>query len=90
MSLVNLSLSSAVNLSPLHEVLIYSTHFLPQLRQFWDIFRVELGDEGPYQVSISAMRLRFSELKESDNEAWKIRAKGLKDVYEEIDGVLHH
>ena len=36
------------------------------------------------------MRLRLSELQESDNEARKIRAEGLKDDYEEIDGVLHH
>ena len=36
------------------------------------------------------MRLRFLELQESDNETRKIRAKGLKDDYEEVDGVLYH
>ena len=35
------------------------------------------------------MRLRLSELQESDPEARKIRAEGL-DGYEDIDGVLHH
>ena len=36
------------------------------------------------------MRLRLLELQESDNEARKIRAKGLKSDYKELDGVLHH
>ena len=36
------------------------------------------------------MRLRLPELQESDDEARKIRAKGLKDDYEEVDGVLHY
>ena len=83
-------LSTSAELSPLHQVLICGTQVLPQLRQFWDIFRAELGIEGPYQVSIGAMRLRLSELQESDNKAWKIRAEGLKNDYEEVDGVLHH
>ena len=40
-SLTNASLSSlstSVELSPLYQVLIYGTHVLPQLRQFWDTF----------------------------------------------------
>ena len=49
-----------------------------------------MGAEGPYQVSIGTMRLRLSELQESDDEAQKIRAEGLKSDYEEVDGVLHH
>ena len=65
-------------------------HVLPQLRQFWDMFQAELGAEGPYQVSIGAMRPKLSELQESNDKAWKIRAEGLKDDYEEVDGVLHH
>ena len=36
------------------------------------------------------MRLRLSELQESDNEARKIRAEGLKNDYKEVDRVLHH
>ena len=36
------------------------------------------------------MRLRLVELQESDNKARKIRAKGLKNGYKEVDGVLHH
>ena len=92
-SLTNASLSglsTSAELSPLHRVLICGTHVLPQLRQFWDTFRAELGTEGPYQVSIGAMRLRLLELQESDDEARKIRAEGLKNNYEEVDGVLHH
>ena len=83
-------LSTSAKLLPLHRVLICGTHVLPQLRQFWDTFRAELGAEGPYRVSIGSMRLRLSELQESDDEARKIRAEGPKDDYEEVDGVLHH
>ena len=83
-------LSASAELSSLHRVFICGTHVLPQLRQFWDTFRAELGAEGPYQVSIGSMRLRLSELQESDDEARKIRAEGPKDNYEEVDGVLHH
>ena len=92
-SLTNASLSglnTSAELSPLHRVLICGTHVLPQLRQFWDTFRAELGTEGPYQVSIGAICLRLSELQESDDKARKIRAEGLKDDYEEVDRVLQY
>ena len=36
------------------------------------------------------MRLRLSELQESDDEAQKIRAKGLKNGYEEVEEILYH
>ena len=36
------------------------------------------------------MRLRLSELQESDDKAWKTKVKGLKDANKEVDGVLHH
>ena len=65
-------------------------HVLPQLRQFWDTFQAELGSEGPYPISIGAMRLRLSEMQELDDEAQKIRAERLKSNYEEVDEVLHH
>ena len=64
-SLTNASLSglsTSAELLPLYRVLICNTHVLPQLRQFWDTFQAELGAEGPYQVSIGAMRLRLLEL----------------------------
>ena len=85
-----LGLSALAKLLSLHRVFIYGTHVLLQLRQFWDMFQAELGAEGPYQVSIGAMRLRLLELQKSDNEARKIRAEGLKSNYEEVDRVLHH
>ena len=62
---------------------------LPQLRQFWDMFQTELADENPYKASIGGMRLRLSELQESDEEAQRIRAEGLNG-YKELDGVLYH
>ena len=74
-SLSGLSLNSAINLLPLQQVLICGTHVLPQLRQFWDRFRVELADENPYKASIGGMRLRLSELQESDLEAQKLKSK---------------
>ena len=83
-------LNASAELSLHHRVLICGTHVRPQLRQFWDTFQAELGAEGPYRVSIGSMRLRLSELQESDDEARKIRAEGPKDDYEEVDGVLHH
>ena len=91
-SLTNASLSSlstSVELLPLHWVLICRTHVLPQLRQFWDTFWMELADENAYKASIGGMRLRLSELQESDEEARRIRAEGLNG-YEELDGVLYH
>ena len=54
------------------------------------MFRPELADKSSYKASISSMRLRLLELQESDDEARKIRIERLKDVYEEVDGVLHH
>ena len=36
------------------------------------------------------MRLRLSELQESNDEAQKIRAERPKNVYEEVDRVLHY
>ena len=64
-SLTNASLSSlstSVELSPLHQVLICGTHVLPQLRQFWDTFQAKLANENPYKASIGGMSLRLSEL----------------------------
>ena len=90
-SLSGLSLNSATDLSPLHRVLICGTHVLPQLRQFWDTFRTELADENPYKASIGGMRLRLSELQESDPEAQELKSKEqLPDGGEDINGVLHH
>ena len=83
-SLTNASfsgLSTSAKLLSLPLVFICGTHVLPQLRQFWNTFQAKLGAEGPYQVSIGAMRLRLSELEESDDEARKMRAKGLKNNY---------
>ena len=83
-------LSTSAKLSPLHQVLIYGTHVLPQLCQFWDTFQAKLCNESLYQVSIGVMHLRLLELQELDVEAQKIRAEGLKNGYEEVDGILHY
>ena len=63
----------------------------PQLRQFWDTFRAELADENPYKASIGRMRLRLSEVQESDPKAQKLKSKEqLPDGLENIDRVLYH
>ena len=61
-SLTNATLSGLsvlAILSPLHQVFICRTHGLPQLRYFWDTFRLELVNKGPYKVSIGRMQLRL-------------------------------
>ena len=83
-------MSNPSQLSLLHRVFICSTHVLPQIHQFWDTFQAELGDEGHYWVSIGVMRLKLSELQESNDKARKIRVEGLKSDYEEVDVVLHN
>ena len=91
-SLTNVNLSSfstSVKLSSLHQVLIFGTYVLSQLRQFWDNIQSKLANEDSYKVSIGGMRLRLAELQESDKEARKIRAKGLNQ-YKKLNGVLYH
>ena len=61
-TLAGLSMSASLNLLPAHQILICGTYGLSQLRQFWDIFRSELANKGPYKVNISSMRLRLQEL----------------------------
>ena len=55
------------------------------------MFWAELADENPYKASIGGMRLRLSELQESDQEAQELKSKEqLPDGWEDIDRVLHH
>lgn len=89
-SLSGLSLNSIINLSPFYQILICVTHVLPLLRQFWDTFQTELANKYLYKAIIGGIRLKLSELQESDNEAQKIKTKGLKNGHKEVDGVLHY
>ena len=77
------------DLSPQHQVLIYGTYALAQLRHFWNDLRSELADERLYKASIGSMRLRLQELQETDSEAQELRQQKA-DGYEEIDDILHH
>ena len=64
---------------------------LPQLRQFWDTFWAELADKNSYKVSIDGLRLRLSDLQESDPKVQELKSKEkLPDGWEDINGVLHH
>lgn len=62
---------------------------LSQLHQFSETFKTELVDKYPYKASIGGRRLRLLELRKSDPEARKIRAKSLEG-YEEFDEMLHY
>ena len=71
-SLAGLSLSELSALSKLlllHQVFICGTHGLSQLCHFWDTFRSELGNKGPYKASIGSIQLRLQELQEINSEA---------------------
>ena len=50
--------------------------------------RCELPDEQTYRANIAGIRLQIPELQAEDKLASKIREKGLKQGWEEIDGVL--
>ena len=91
-SLSGLSLSlGSNNLSSLHQVLICGTHVLPQLRQFWEMFRTELVDEKPYKASIGKIKLRLAELQELNDGTQKLKAtEELQEGWTDIDGVLQH
>lgn len=58
------SLSSTLSL--LYQVFICGTQVLPQLFQFWDTFRSELANEGPYKASIGLIRLKRQELQQEN------------------------
>ena len=88
LTLLNSSLFSS--LLPLHQVFICRTYVMPQLRQFWNMFRSELANEGLYKTSIRDMRLRLQELEQKNDFAQKARVDRLKEGWEEPDGVLHH
>ena len=88
-SLAGLSLPSSLP-SHLHQVLIYGTYVLPQLRHFWDGLQKELASEGPYKASISGMRLRLQELQSEDKQAQKLRAEQSVKDWQDIEGVLHY
>lgn len=52
------------------------------------MFQTELANKNSYMASIGSMRLRLSELYESD-QMLQIRANELQEGRENIDGVLH-
>ena len=87
--LTNATLSglSVSSLFLLHHVFICGTYVLPQLRQFWNLFRTKLGNEKLYKASIGSIRLRLQALQEIDSKAQELR---VKEGYQDINGVLHH
>ena len=63
------------------------THVLPQLPQFWNLFRADLANKESYKANIGNIRLKLQELQEINPELQELRSK---DGYQEVDGVLHH
>ena len=62
-------------LSPLHQVLIYGTVVLLQLRQFcqfWDIIRSKLANKSPYTISIKNMKMRLFKPQDNNKETKKL------------------
>ena len=90
-SLARLNLSSSSSFSPyLYQVLICGTYVLPQLREFWTLFRSKLSGKSPYIVSIGGMRLRLQKLQNKDKHARKLRVRQLVKDKQDIDDVLHY
>ena len=59
-SLARLSFLSSSSLpSYLHQVLIWGTYVLPQLRKFWNLFQSKLSSKSFYTNSISGIKLRL-------------------------------
>lgn len=78
-------------LTPHYQVLICSTHVLPQLCQFCITLRGELADKKSYQANIGGIRLRLEELQVADKQAMKIREEKLgRQDWENINGMLYH
>ena len=89
-SLAGLSLSSLFTLSShVHQVFIWGTYVLPQLKEFWNLFHNELSSKIPYTISIDGMRLRLQELQAKDKQAQKTKAEHSEGC-NNIDGVLHY
>ena len=76
-------------LSPLHQVWICGTHVFPQLNQFGDSLQSDIAHNGPY-ARIGDMNLRLSELQDNDKESKVLRAGGLPEGWEEVEGVLQY
>ena len=76
--------------SPFHQILVCGTAILPQLRRFWDSFRGEIANKGPYNVSIGAMRLRLPDLQGDNNQAKKLWVGELPEEWKDIEGVLQY
>ena len=89
-SLANVSGLSLDIPSPLHQILVCGTAVLPQLRRFWDSFRGEIANKGPYNVSIGALRLWLPDLQGNNNQAKKLRAAELTEGWEDIKEVLQY
>ena len=71
-------------------MIICGTTVLPQLHQFWDSLREEIARDSPYIANIGGMRLRLPELQDEDEEAKVLRAGGLPEGWEEVEGVLQY
>ena len=52
---------SEPNLLSLYQIPVCGTHVFPQLNQFWDSFRSDIAQNGPY-TSIEGMNLQVAEL----------------------------
>ena len=82
-------LVNSSHLSLLHQVLICGTHVFPELNQFWDSLQSNIAHDGPY-AGIGGMNLRLPELQDNNKEPKVLRAGGLLEGWEEVEGVLQY
>lgn len=75
---------------PLYQALIYRTTVLPQLRLFWDTTQGKLTHKDSYTISIRGMRMRLVKLQDDNQEAKKLRSKGLPESWEDIEEVFYY
>lgn len=78
------------NLLSFHQVFICRTYVFLQFCSFWTDIQTKLTNKNLYKVSIGGIRLRLAKLQKLDKKVWKIRVKGLKISYEEVEDVLHY
>ena len=78
-SLANVSGLSLDLPSPFYQIFVYDTTILPQLQRFWDSFQSKIAYEGPYNVSIGAMRLRLLDLQSNNYQVKKLQATELSE-----------
>ena len=76
-------------LLPQHQVFIYKTYALSQLRHFWSILQTKLAIEQTYETNIGSMRLRLQALQKANCQAQELMQQKANG-YKKIDNIFHY